>query len=203
MTEKMAALEGIQILDFSHVFQGPVATQMLADYGADVIKIERPDWGDWSRRWGPYVNKVSLPYAHLNRNKRSLAVNVKAAAGKEIILRLVQNADVLVHNFRSGVMEKLGLGYEDLKQVNPRLVYAQSGGWGDEGPYVARGRGGHDLMARAEAGWFLQFDDESRTCPGGYVGRLSGRTGAGPGHSCGAAGARAERTRPTGHHRSL
>lgn len=154
MSETNAALHGIRIIDFSHVYQGPVGTQILADYGADVIKIERPGEGDWSRSWGPFIEGVSAPFASLNRNKRSLAVNLKAEAGKKIVIQLVQTADVLVHNFRPGVMERLGLGYENLRELNPRLIYACSSGWGDEGPYVERGRAGHDMLARAATGWF-------------------------------------------------
>jgi crotonobetainyl-CoA:carnitine CoA-transferase CaiB-like acyl-CoA transferase len=154
MSETNAALDGIRIIDFSHVYQGPVGIQILADCGADVIKIERPGRGDWSRSWGPFIEGVSMPFASLNRNKRSLAVDVKNEAGRKIVLQLVQTADVLVHNFRPGVMERLGLGYDDLKELNPQLIYAHSSGWGDEGPYVERGRAGHDLLARAAAGWF-------------------------------------------------
>ena len=139
------ALEGIRILDFSHVYQGPVGTQILADYGADVIKVERPGSGDWSRAWGPFVKDVSLPFANLNRNKRSITVDIKQEDGKEIICKLVKSSDVLVHNFRQGVMEKLGFGYDDLKEINPSLIYAASSGWGDTGPYADRGRAGHDM----------------------------------------------------------
>lgn len=163
----MAALAGVRVLDFSHVFQGPVATQLLADYGADVIKVERPGAGDWSRSWGPFIDGVSMPFANLNRNKRSLAVDMKQEAGKRIVLQLAASADVLVHNFRGGTMEKLGLGYADLVAINPRLIYASSSGWGDTGPYVARRRGGHDLMARAEGGWFYQPDPETPPAPAG------------------------------------
>ncbi len=140
---------------------------MLADYGADVIKIERPGSGDWSRRWGPFVQGISLPFAGLNRNKRSVAIDVKAAAGRELIFRMVKDADVIVHNFRAGVMEKLGLGYDELTALNPRLVYAWSSGWGDKGPSADRARGGHDLMARAEAGWFTQPDPAKPPFPAG------------------------------------
>lgn len=167
MSNQPAALQGIRILDFSHVFQGPVATQLLADYGADVIKVERPGGGDWSRNWGPFVADVSMPFANLNRNKRSLAINAKDPRGKEILLVLVKESDVLVHNFRSGAMEKLGLGYAELSRINPRLIYASSSGWGDHGPYVERGRGGHDLMALAETGWFYQADSETPPVPAG------------------------------------
>lgn len=162
-----SALSGIRVVDFSHVYQGPVATQLMADYGADVIKIERPDAGDWSRRWGPFVHGVSLPFAGLNRNKRSFALNAKSQAGQNAIRALVATADVLVHNFRGGVMEKLGLGYDALSVLHPRLIYASSGGWGDRGPAVERGRGGHDLMARAEAGWFTQPDPAKPPFPAG------------------------------------
>jgi len=162
-----SALSGIRIVDFSHVYQGPVGTQILADYGADVIKIERPDAGDWSRRWGPFVQGVSLPFAGLNRNKRSFAVNVKSPRGRDASHALIATADVLVHNFRAGVMEKLGLGYAELGARHPRLIYASSGGWGDRGPSVERGRGGHDLMARAEAGWFTQPDPTKPPFPAG------------------------------------
>ncbi|MGB0369742.1 MAG: CaiB/BaiF CoA transferase family protein [Opitutales bacterium] len=161
------ALSGIRILDFSHVYQGPVGTQILADYGADVIKVERPGSGDWSRAWGPFVKEISLPFANLNRNKRSITVNMKSESGKEIIRKLVRESDVLVHNFRQGVMEKLGFGYEDLKEINPSLIYATSNGWGDTGPYAEKGRAGHDMMARAEAGWFVSYDDEKAPIPGG------------------------------------
>lgn len=154
MSMSSKALEGIRIVDFSHVYQGPVGSQLLADYGADVIKIERPGFGDWSREWGPYVNGVSLPFAGLNRNKRSAAFDLKSEQGKEIARALINTADVLIHNFRPGVMEKLGLGYEELSQSNPRLVYAYSSGWGDRGPYVEQKLSGHDMLARAAAGWF-------------------------------------------------
>lgn len=167
MSETMAALEGIRIIDFSHVFQGPVGMQLLGDFGADVIKVERPGSGDWSRSWGPFVDDVSLPFVGLNRNKRSVALNLKCEAGKEILLRLVETADVLVHNFRPGVMERLGLGYEDLRGVNPRLIYARSSGWGDVGPYVERARGGHDLMARASAGLFAPLGPGGLPVPAG------------------------------------
>jgi len=161
------ALEGIRVLDFSHVYQGPVGTQILADYGADVIKVERPGSGDWSRAWGPFVKDVSLPFANLNRNKRSVTVDMKQQDGKEIIRKLVKSSDVLVHNFRQGVMEKLGFGYDDLKEINPSLIYAASSGWGDTGPYAERGRAGHDMMARAEGGLFTFYDQEQPPIPGG------------------------------------
>jgi len=167
MQASESALSGIRVLDFTHVYQGPVGTQILADYGADVIKVERPGAGDWSRRWGPFVHGVSLPFAGLNRNKRSVAIDVKDPAGQQAVYDLAARADVVVHNFRAGVMEKLGFGYEELARRNPRLVYAWSGGWGDHGPSADRARGGHDLMARAEAGWFVQPDPAKPPIPAG------------------------------------
>jgi len=139
----------------------------LADFGADVVKVERPGSGDWSRAWGPFVKDMSLPFANLNRNKRSITVDMKQEEGKEIIRKLVKESDVLVHNFRQGVMEKLGFGYEDLKESNPSLIYATSSGWGDTGPNAERGRAGHDMMARAEGGWFVFYDEAKPPIPGG------------------------------------
>jgi crotonobetainyl-CoA:carnitine CoA-transferase CaiB-like acyl-CoA transferase len=167
MSKGKMALEGVRILDFSHVWQGPLATQILADFGADVIKCERQGGGDWSRSWGPYIDGLSLPYAGLNRNKRCVTINLKTEAGRRIAIQLVKRSDILVHNFRSGVMEKLGLGYEDLKKVNPRLIYALSSGWGDKGPYVELERPGHDLLARAAAGWFQDLIPGKPPIPGG------------------------------------
>jgi crotonobetainyl-CoA:carnitine CoA-transferase CaiB-like acyl-CoA transferase len=154
MGKSLKALGDIRIIDFSHVFQGPMGTQLLADFGADVVKIERPGGGDWSRHWGPYIDAVSLPYLSLNRNKRSITLDLKCEAGKQVLFQLVETADVLVHNFRPSVMEKLGLGYDELKDTYPKLIYACSTGWGDKGPDVERGRAGHDVMARASAGLF-------------------------------------------------
>jgi crotonobetainyl-CoA:carnitine CoA-transferase CaiB-like acyl-CoA transferase len=167
MGDMTRALQGLRIIDFSHVFQGPVGMQLLADFGADVIKIERPGSGDWSRSWGPFVGEVSLPFVSLNRNKRSVTLNLKNERGKALLLELIKTADVVVHNFRPGVMDRLGLGYEDLIAINPRLIYAQSSGWGDQGPYVERGRGGHDLMARATGGLFVPLGPDGLPVPAG------------------------------------
>jgi len=167
LEERFEILEGIKIIDFSHVFQGPMCTQLLGDFGSDIIKIERPGSGDWSRSWGPFINDVSLPFLSLNRNKRSLAINLKNDAAKEVLSRLIQTADVLVHNFRPGIMDKLGLGYERLKTSNPGLIYVYSGGWGDKGPYVDSARGGHDLMARASTGLFEPIGQDNLPVPAG------------------------------------
>jgi crotonobetainyl-CoA:carnitine CoA-transferase CaiB-like acyl-CoA transferase len=141
--------------------------QLLGDFGADIIKVERPGSGDWSRSWGPFIGSISMPFVSLNRNKRCIALNLKVQAAIEIMIELLKTADVLVHNFRPGVMERLGLGYEDVVEINPRLIYARSSGWGDEGPYVERGRGGHDLMARANAGLFVPLGPVGLPVPAG------------------------------------
>ena len=167
MSDRSGALDGLCIVDMTHVFQGPVGMQLLGDLGGDVIKIERPGSGDWSRRWGPYIDDVSMPFVSLNRNKRSLTLDLKAPRGKEILLRLLERADVLAHNFRPGVMMRLGLDYETLSALNPRLIYAQSSGWGDKGPYVESGRGGHDLMARATSGLFAPLGEGGLPVPAG------------------------------------
>lgn len=134
----MGPLEGIKVLDFTRVLAGPYATMLMADLGAEVIKIEQPGCGDDSRAYGPYKNGESGYFMSLNRNKRSITVNLKAPEGKEIVRELVRETDVVVENFRPGTMEKLGFGYEALKEINPRLIYAASSGYGQNGPYSQR-----------------------------------------------------------------
>lgn len=146
------ALEGVRVLDFSHAILGPSCTAILADHGADVIKVERPGQGDSTRAFGPFFDGVSLPYVGLNRNKRSLAVDLKTPEGREIILRIIPSVDVMVSNFRPRVMESLGLGYDELHRRNPRLVYAIGSGYGQSGPYADRGKAGHETMAQALSG---------------------------------------------------
>ncbi len=154
----MTALKGFRVIDFTQVIFGPAATQVLAEHGAEVIKIERPIDGDLARDFGPWHNGQSLPFAGLNLSKRSLSINLKTEQGLEIVHRLLNDADVLVHNFRSGkVMEKLGLGYETLRKMYPRLVYAVGSGYGSTGPYVERNKGGHESMAQALSGVAARF----------------------------------------------
>jgi crotonobetainyl-CoA:carnitine CoA-transferase CaiB-like acyl-CoA transferase len=145
-------LEALRIADFSQLVQGPNATQMLADMGADVIKIE-PLTGDWQRNWSlkdAYINGESVSFLTFNRGKRSITLNLKHPSGKEAALKIIQSSDVLLENFRPGVMDRLGLGYEFLASVHPKLVYCASCGWGQDGPYVTRP--GQDLLAQAMAG---------------------------------------------------
>lgn len=146
----MGALSDIKVLDLTRVLAGPYATMLLADLGAEIIKIEQPGKGDDSRAYGPYKNGESAYFMSLNRNKESLTLNLKAPEGKEIIKELVKHVDVLVENFRPGTMEKLGLGYEVLKEINPRLIYAASTGYGQTGPYSQRPA--YDAVVQAMGG---------------------------------------------------
>lgn len=144
------ALEGIRVLDLTQAYSGPFCTMHLADHGAEVIKIERPGIGDQSRTWGPFKNNYSAYYAFLNRNKKGLSLNLKSPKGKEIFLKLVKNADVVCENFRVGTMERMGLGYEELEKVNPKLIYASISGFGLEGPLSDRPA--YDIVAQAMSG---------------------------------------------------
>lgn len=152
MTEK--ALSHIKVLDFSHLLQGPFATQLLADAGADVIKIERPGSGDMFRSLtfrNKWVGGSESPnFLAWNRNKRSLALNLKSPEAHAAIMKLAETADVVVQNFRPGVMTRLGYGYEDFKAVNPRIVYCSGSGYGEDGPYV--NRPGQDMLVQGLAG---------------------------------------------------
>jgi len=144
-------LADIRVIDCSRVLAGPYAAMVLADMGADVIKIERPGSGDDTRRWGPpFVGGESAYYFSANRNKRSLTLNLKDERGKEILRRLVRKADVLIENFKTGTCERLGLGYEDLKKINPGLVYCSITGYGVSGPLAHKP--GYDFMVQAAGG---------------------------------------------------
>lgn len=130
----MKPLENVVVLDLSRVLAGPYATMVLADLGADVIKIEQPKIGDDSRQFGPFVDGESAYFMSLNRNKRSITLNLKDPKAKEIFKEMVKKADVVVENYRPGTMEKLGLGYDVLKEINPRIIYAACSGFGQTGP---------------------------------------------------------------------
>ena len=154
-------LEGVRVLDFTQVMMGPCCTQMLGDYGADVIKIERAGWGDLSR-WsvGEDPDGGNNPvFASLNRNKRSVALDLKTEEDKTAVLRLVETSDVVVNNFRPGVMERMGFGYDDLRRINPRIIYAVGTGFGLDGPYVRKG--GQDVLAQAMSGAMHRRSDPS------------------------------------------
>ena len=145
------ALAGVKVLDLTQIMAGPMCTMLLADMGADVIKIERPGGGDDTRRMGSRLSeRFAAGFLALNRNKRSIALDLRADAGKAVFKRMAEAADIVVENFRPGVMDRLGLGYESLAEINPRLVYASISGFGGTGPY--RNRGGFDLVAQGMSG---------------------------------------------------
>ena len=142
-------LQGVVILDFTQLVQGPFATQIFGDMGAEIIKVE-PVKGDWNRHFAlsnHYLNGESISFLGFNRNKRSLTLDLKKAEGVEVAKTLARKADVVIENFRPGVMERLGLGYDVLAMLNPRLIYCASSGYGQTGPYVTRP--GQDLLIQA------------------------------------------------------
>lgn len=142
------ALEGIRVLDLGRVLAAPSAGALLGDMGAEVIKVEQPVKGDDSRNFAPMVNGVSCYYKNFNRSKKGITLDLKK--GKDVLLDLVRISDVLIENFRPGTMEKLGLGYDELKKINPRLIYGSISGFGSTGPY--RNRAGYDTMSQAWSG---------------------------------------------------
>lgn len=154
-------LENVRILDFSHVFFGPYCTMLLADMGAEVIKIE-PPWGEMLRFAPPLVNGASPLFTYFNRGKKSLKLNLKAEKSVKIIKDLIKHSDVVVENFSLGVMDRLGLGYETLKEINPKIIYASLSGYGQNGPYADRPS--FDIIAQALSGIMYltreQFGDE-------------------------------------------
>ena len=153
-------LAGIRVVDFSQVMMGPVCTQMLADYGADILKIERKGAGDLSRSTFEPVHGADNPiFCSLNRNKRSAAIDLRNAEQIAAVRALIADADVVVNNFRAGVMERMGLGYEDCRALNPRIIYAVGTGFGDTGPYAHKG--GQDVLAQAMSGVMARRADPS------------------------------------------
>ena len=145
------ALDGVRVLDCSQILAGPFCSMLLADMGADVIKIEKPNGGDDTRRMGPpFIDTESAAFLAMNRNKRSVVLNFKEEAGIEAMKKLVEDADIVIENYRTGVMDRLGLGYRDLKVINPGILYCSISGFGRTGPYAKRG--GYDLIAQAMSG---------------------------------------------------
>jgi len=143
-------LKGIRVLDLGHVLAMPTCTMQLADLGAEVIKIERPGIGDNSRYFGPFKNKESAYFISINRNKKSITLNLKKEKGKKIFKDLVKVSDVVTENYRPNTMQKLGLGYETLKAINPQIIYASICGFGHKTVYP--GRPGYDVIAQATGG---------------------------------------------------
>ncbi|MCP8617293.1 CaiB/BaiF CoA transferase family protein [Salirhabdus salicampi] len=147
----LGSLHGFKILDLSRVLAGPYCSMILGDLGAEVIKVEAPGGSDETRKWGPpFQNGVSAYYVCANRNKKSITVNLKEEEGKEIIYKLVAQSDVILHNFKTGTMERLGLDYNTLADINPRLVYCSITGFGETGPY--KHLPGYDFIIQAMSG---------------------------------------------------
>lgn len=149
--QRSGPLAGLRVLEITQIMSGPTCGLLLADMGADVVKLEKLEGGDDARGYrDPQVNGVSAPFMMMNRNKRGLALDLKHAEGRALLLRMVKHADVLVENFRGGTMDKLGLGYDTLKGENPGLIYCAISGYGRTGPYADKG--GFDLIAQGFAG---------------------------------------------------
>ncbi|MBI4473895.1 MAG: CoA transferase, partial [Acidobacteria bacterium] len=147
----MKPLDDLFVVDLSRILSGPVCTMLMADMGAEVVKIEPPPTGDDSRQWGPpFIGGISTYFLSINRNKKSLGLNLKSEEGRSILWRLIDRADVLIENFRPGVLDKLGFGYEAVSNKNPRVVFCSVSGFGQTGPY--RDRPGYDVIAQGESG---------------------------------------------------
>lgn len=131
---KKGLLQGIKVLDFSQVLSAPFCGMMLSDLGADVVKVERPGLGDISREYGPYINDISLYFCQYNRGKKGIAIDMRSPEGKKVVLDLAAQADVVIENFKAGTLEKLGIGYDEMRKVNPKLIYGSISGFGTYGP---------------------------------------------------------------------
>src|SRR3972149_442971 len=145
-------LNGIRVLDLTRVLAGPYATMVLGDLGADIIKVEEPGKGDDTRQWGPPFaeNGLSAYFISANRNKRSLTLNIRTQGGQAVLRDLLRQSDVLVENFKTGTLERLGFGYDELKKIKPDLVYCTITGFGHTGPY--KNRPGYDFITQALGG---------------------------------------------------
>lgn len=171
----MKLLEGIKIVDFTQAHAGSLCTMILADFGAEVIKIERPGVGDLARYWAPFKNDASGYYAYLNRNKNSISVDGSSEEGRKILLDLIKDADIVTENFKYGSMERMGLSYEKIKEVNPEIIYASLNGYGQTGPM--KNTIGLDLQLQAGSGLMDRtgFPDGAPTKGGPAMGdQLSG-----------------------------
>jgi crotonobetainyl-CoA:carnitine CoA-transferase CaiB-like acyl-CoA transferase len=151
------ALEGIKVLDLTNYIAGPYATMLLADLGAEVYKIEAPGSGDPFRTWDKEPKDYSPSFCALNRNKKSVTLDLKSPEGKEVFLRLAKNADVIVENLRPGVVDRLGIGYEDIKKINPQIIYCSISAFGQNGPY--RDRPGYDTLGQSLSGLLSVLTD--------------------------------------------
>lgn len=150
-SRKKGALAGVRVLDLSRILAGPYCTQLLGDMGAEVIKIEQPGGGDETRRWGPpFVEGESSYFMSINRNKKSVAVNLQTEKGQQIVCDLVRKSDIVVQNFLPGKAAELGVGYEYLASINPRVIYCSISGFGASGPLATKP--GYDLICSAMYG---------------------------------------------------
>ena len=152
----MGMLDDIKVLDFTHVYFGPYATMIMADMGAEVLKIE-PPWGELTRLSPPFYGGISSTFHYLDRNKKGISLNLKDPRAKEIVLELAKQCDIVVENFKRGTMEKLGLGYEDIKKINPKIIYASLSGFGLDGPYSDRPS--FAPIAGSYSGWYRLTGD--------------------------------------------
>lgn len=150
MAAARGPLAGMKVVELAHIMAGPVCGMMLADMGADVVKVEKPEGDDTRRFLPPDINGESAAYMMMNRNKRGIVLDLKSEDGKAVLRRMLETADVVIENYRMGTMEKLGLGYETLRKANPGLIYCEISGFGRTGPYA--GRGGFDLIAQGMSG---------------------------------------------------
>ena len=156
-------LAGLKVIDLSHVMAGPACAMLLADMGADVVKVEKLPGGEDARRMvPPTISGESAAFLIMNRNKRGIALNLKTEAGRKVLSRLLQDADVLIENYRRGTMEKMGFGYDALHALNPRLIYCSISGFGRTGPYADRG--GFDLVTQGMSG-LMSITGEGPGCP--------------------------------------
>lgn len=154
-------LTGMRVIELAHIMSGPICGMMLADMGADVLKVEKTPDGDDSRRFAPLLDcGESASFMIVNRNKRGIGLNLKTAGGREVLTRLLADADVVTENYRAGAMEKFGMGYEQLKKTNPGLIYCSISGFGRTGPYADKG--GFDLIAQGMSGLMSVTGEEGR-----------------------------------------
>lgn len=167
-------MDGIRVLDLTRVLSGPYCTMLLADMGAEVIKIETPGKGDDSRAYPPFSGEISAYYANLNRNKKSLVLNLRDEKAKDVLRRLIKASDVLVENFKPGTMEKMGFGYEAVKALNPKMIYASISGFGQTGP--DKMLPGYDIIAQAVSGMMsvTGWPDTAPTRTGTAIGDVLG-----------------------------
>lgn len=173
------ALQGVRVLDLSRMLPGPYCSMMLADLGAEVIKVEEPKIGDPTRHSPPIIEGQSVPFAQVNRNKKSIAIDLKQPEGRDIFLKLASSADIVLEQFRPGVVDRLGINYATVAEINPRIIYCSLTGFGQDGPH--RERSGHDLNYLALSGVLgLTTDERGKpVIPGVQVADLAGAMIAG------------------------